>query len=136
MDVSDAAIDITLDGKIGLQKVLDVFHQYANITMQQEAQIEDLEGNTKSTKHIVQIIRDLAEQSNLLAIIASIEAARAGEHGKGFGVIAGEVGNLAKQTKQYTAEVEDVIKRIGNSVDQTVALVESSRNQIENSMFI
>ncbi|MBN2382454.1 hypothetical protein JXQ70_06185, partial [bacterium] len=68
------------------------------------------------TTDILDMIGDLAEQSNLLAVNASIEAAKAGEYGRGFAVVASEVRNLAEQSKEATSQIRDAIRRTEEGV--------------------
>ena len=79
---------------------------------------------------IVDIVKKVASQSNLLALNASIEAARAGEHGRGFAVVASEVRNLAAQSAKSSKEITDTINMVQQSVDKTVG---SMKNIYENS---
>ena len=77
------------------------------------------------------LISDISTSTNLLALNASIEAARAGEAGKGFAVVAQEVGNLANSTKQSLEEVETVIARVQNNVNEITLHVEENSQKLE-----
>jgi len=91
--------------------------------------IESLATHTKSIGGILDVIRAISEQTNLLALNAAIEAARAGEAGRGFAVVADEVRNLASRTAASTNEVQTMIDKLQSEASRAVTAMEQSRNR-------
>ena len=90
-------------------------------------QIQTLEAQSQNINKVTSVIRDITEQTNLLALNAAIEAARAGEHGRGFAVVADEVRQLAQRTHSSTQEIEQTIEQLLETVSQSVAAMQHSQ---------
>ena len=98
------------------------------------AQVEGLADNSEKIGSVLEVIRSIAEQTNLLALNAAIEAARAGEAGRGFAVVADEVRNLARRTQESVEETRQVIEQLQAGTREVVGAMDSSHRQAQGSV--
>jgi len=114
--------------------VVEGMSRIAEVVNQSSSKITALDASSEDIHSIIQVIKSIAEQTNLLALNAAIEAARAGEAGRGFAVVADEVRNLAARTTQSTQEITAMIERIQSSARDAVANMQACVSRVDEGV--
>jgi methyl-accepting chemotaxis protein len=135
--VLDVALRAEKLSSMGNQAVEDSIAGMQEIRSQTEqivARITDLAERTLRVGEIIESVKDIADQSNVLALNAGIEAAKAGDFGKGFGVVAREIRTLADQSLAATSGVREILGEIQNAIRSSVAITDRGMQKISSSM--
>ncbi|KOO06653.1 methyl-accepting chemotaxis protein [Vibrio hepatarius] len=115
------------------QAIEGIAQLVAEVNLTSEA-IQELSDHTDQITKVLDVIGDIAEQTNLLALNAAIEAARAGEQGRGFAVVADEVRTLASRTQNSTLEISDMLKQLQSGVARAVTTMNASQARGEKTV--
>ncbi len=126
--------DETISGRGLVESQQGSIAALANEIDQSVLVINQLASDSQSISRVLEVIKSIAEQTNLLALNAAIEAARAGEQGRGFAVVADEVRTLAKRTQQSTEEIEQMITRLHGGVGAAVKAMGTSHEMANGTV--
>ncbi|QYK06058.1 methyl-accepting chemotaxis protein [Shewanella zhangzhouensis] len=111
---------------------VDRVQQLAGVVSHASEVIQNLASESKQIVTVLDVIRGIAEQTNLLALNAAIEAARAGEQGRGFAVVADEVRTLASRTQQSTEDIQRMVAGLEAGVSEAVSAIDSGTRQVDS----
>lgn len=133
-DTTTAAQQTVIDGD---SVVMDALHSMEAFSLEltnTTKQINTLSANSEQISRITNVISEIADQTNLLALNAAIEAARAGEHGRGFAVVADEVRNLASRTQDATQEIRTMLGDLSSGIKNSAETIERNNQEAQNAL--
>lgn len=117
-----------------VSNTINAIKQLSNEVDNVSVAMTKLEGETGRIGSVLDVIKSVAEQTNLLALNAAIEAARAGEQGRGFAVVADEVRSLAKRTQESTSEIQQIIEAVQNGANLAMQAMRTSQSKAQGTM--
>jgi len=135
-EASRNATSSASDGRDLVQETVNAIERMSGDVQGTSVLISNLADESRDIGKVLDVIRGLADQTNLLALNAAIEAARAGEAGRGFAVVADEVRALAHRTQQSTSEIERMIGSIQGGTEQAVTSMRNSTERAESTLSI
>ncbi len=134
---AEAAVNANVEaerGKEVVESTVDDIRELAVNINESADTILKLEQDTNRVNVVLEVIKGIAEQTNLLALNAAIEAARAGEQGRGFAVVADEVRSLASRTQESTEEINLMLEQLQSAAQAGVAMMELSKKKVDTSV--
>lgn len=123
--------EVANKGKVAVEKTMAEMEQIKTSVFDTAGKIQNLGEKSNQIGEIIQVIDEIAGQTNLLALNAAIEAARAGEHGKGFAVVADEVRKLAERSGKATKEIAELITAIQKETESAVSAMSNDTQEVE-----
>ncbi len=133
-EASQDSNDTAQRGRKQVLQTVESINLLASDVTNTAGEVEHLAGQVRDISKVLEVIRSIAEQTNLLALNAAIEAARAGEAGRGFAVVADEVRALAHRTQQSTGEIEQMIGSVHQGTDKAVHAMQSSNERARTTL--
>jgi len=129
-EAAEANEDAKQGGTV-VSKTIEGMNTVAGVVTQAAGVIETLGKTSGQIGEVIQVIEEIADQTNLLALNAAIEAARAGEAGRGFAVVADEVRKLAERTTKATKQITETIQKIQNDTNRAVSVMHEGTHTVE-----
>lgn len=133
-NTSDNVLTITTDGSKLMQESVQQMREIDHIVSSAVEQVSGLDKQSEQISKLVEVVKGIADQTNLLALNAAIEAARAGEHGKGFAVVADEVRKLAEQVTNSITEITSIVSSIQHETDDVVVSLGKGYEEVKTGI--
>lgn len=130
----ETAANLTADSREAAETAENAMAEVSNASDLVAENGHELRQRTEELDQIIQVVRDIAEQTNMLALNANIEAARAGKKGEGFAVVAEEVKSLAEDSQREVSEIERIAEGIRENITETLESVEETNAEVEAAM--
>ncbi|MEH6648704.1 MAG: methyl-accepting chemotaxis protein [Motiliproteus sp.] len=130
-EASKQAHQAANEGGQVISRALHALNEVSEVVNQNVEQMQELGRRSEKIDVVIDVIKSVADQTNLLALNATIEAARAGEAGRGFAVVADEVRSLAEKTVGASNEITAIVNEMQQGTQQAIASIESSREHVE-----
>ncbi|WAH35109.1 methyl-accepting chemotaxis protein [Alicyclobacillus dauci] len=134
VQTSNGTLSASDNGKQTVHKTSEQMTRIQSSVMELAEDVKRLGDRSQQIGNIIQVIRSVADETNLLALNASIEAARAGEAGRGFAVVADEVRKLAEQSADATKQIEDIVHSIQHEIGTTADRMGLSSKEVEHGI--
>lgn len=133
-EVSQESLANSQQGVASLNKTVEAVNHFKESTGNINEAVTKMITTQSSITQVLDDIKNIADQTNLLSLNASIEAARAGEHGKGFAVVAQEVRKLAEESKNATEKINNLLKAINTSGEEVIATIDTTNEIIDTGV--